>query len=56
MGLEGFANEARARGRCGDGMRWMSGDESAGEKLGAEEGEVVFDREDLGLCVKMVNG
>jgi len=29
-------------------------DEGAGEELGTEEGEVVFDGEDLGFCVKMV--
>ena len=34
----------------------MRGDERAGEELGAKEGEVVSDREDLGFCVKMVNG
>ena len=27
-----------------------------GKELGAEEGEVILDREDLSFCVKMANG
>ena len=34
----------------------MRRDESAGEKLGAEEGEVVADWEDFGFCVKIADG
>ena len=34
-------------------MRW---DERASEELGTKEGEVVFDGEDLGFCVKMADG
>ena len=35
-------------------MRGVGRDEGAGEELRTEEGEVVFDGEDLGFCVKMV--
>ena len=34
----------------------MGGLKGTGEELRAEEGKVVMDGEDLGFCVKMVNG
>ena len=34
----------------------VKGLEGTGKKLGGEEGEMVAHREDLGLCVKMVDG
>ena len=37
-------------------MGWVGGYKGAGQELGAEEGEVGFNREDAGFCVKMSNG
>ena len=42
------------RGCCGL-MGGVGGNEGPGEELGAKEGKVVVDGDDLGLCVKMVN-
>ena len=53
-GLKGGPNGAGARGGSDSGERRMRWLESAGEKLGAEEGEVGGYREDLGFGVKMV--
>ena len=47
-------NSTRARRECGDivcGMVWL---ESAGEILGAEKGQMVFNRKDLGFGVEVI--
>ena len=36
-------------------MGGVGGYEGSGEELGAKEGKVVVDGDELGLCVKMVN-
>ena len=44
---------AGTRWGCDYGMGRVGGDEGSGKELGGEEGQVVFDWEDSGFCVKM---
>ena len=54
--MEGVLHVARG-GRGSDYVVGrVRGLEGTGKKLGGEEGEMVAHREDLGLCVKMVDG